>query len=176
MNWKKKTKINNLLKIGDQFLFSRLTKNCFSFPNIFKSNIFKQQNRFISEGKHLMTLSDLLKLKGLLLTVNIEKPFDSVNHNFLLKVLKNYGFSHDFLKCVSILLQNQELCIINSGKTQPSKLGKMAGSKKLPSYMYYLMTVQQQTFQHVFFVVSIIKSHKQMLKCFSQMIFIDVTC
>ena len=124
-----------------------------------------------------MTLSDLLKLKGLLLlTVNIEKPFDSVNHNFLLKVLKNYGFSHDFLKCVSILLQNQELCIINSGKTQPSKLGKMAGSKKLPSYMYYLMTVQQQTFQHVFFVVSIIKSHKQMLKCFSQMIFIDVTC
>ena len=40
--------------------------------------------------------------------------------------------------------------------------------------MYYLMAVQQQTFQHLFFV-SIIKNHKQMLKCFSQMIFIDVT-
>ena len=38
-------------------------------------------------------VSDLLKLKGLLLTVDIEKTFDSVNQNFLLKVLENYGFS-----------------------------------------------------------------------------------
>ena len=60
-------------------------------------------------------------------------------------------------------------------KKLPSKLGKMAGSKKLPSHMYYLMAVWRQKFQHVFFVVSIIKSHKQMLKCFLQVIFIVVT-
>ena len=51
----------------------------------------------------------------------------------------------------------------------------MAGSKKLLSYMYYLMAVWQQKFQQVFFVVSIIKSQKKMLKCFLQMIFINVT-
>ena len=39
-----------------------------------------------------------LKLKGLLLTVDIEKVFDSVNHNFLSKALENYGFSQDLLK------------------------------------------------------------------------------
>ena len=44
---------------------------------------------------------------------------------------------------------------------QPSKLGKIASSKKLLSYMYYLTTVRQQKFK--------------MLKCFLQMIFIDVT-
>ena len=63
---------------------------------------------FISEGGGLTSdifeVSDLLKLKGLLLTVDIEKAFDSVNHNFLLKILENYGFSHDFLKWISILL------------------------------------------------------------------------
>ena len=58
---------------------------------------------------------------------------------------------------------------------QPSKLGKMTGGKKLPLYMYYLMAVWRQKFQRVFFVVSIIKSHKYMLKFFLQMIFIDVT-
>ena len=51
--------------------------------------------RFISEGALLIfdifEVSDLLKLKGVLLKVDIEKVFISVNHNFLLKVLENYG-------------------------------------------------------------------------------------
>ena len=53
---------------------------------------------------------------------------------------------------------------------QPLKLGKMAGGKRLLSYMYYLTAVRRQKFQRVFFVLSIIKSDKQMLKCFLQMI------
>ena len=35
--------------------------------------------------------------------------------------------------------------------------------------MYYLAAVRRQIFGRVFFVVSIIKSRKQMLKCFLQM-------
>ena len=59
----------------------------------------------------------MLKLKGLLLTVDFEKAFDSVNHNFLLKVLQNYSFTQDFFKWIGILLQNYELCVITGGKT-----------------------------------------------------------
>ena len=58
----------------------------------------------------------LFKLQELLLRTDIEKAFDSANHNFLLKVLKNYGFSQDFLKWTNILLQNQELCVIDGGR------------------------------------------------------------
>ena len=103
----KKTTINDLLKTGGQFLFStlaqnwfqsfnRASKNCASLPNIFKPNgAFKQ--RFISEGGRLISeifeVSDFLKLKGLLLTVDIEKALDSVNHNFLLKVLEKLWFN-----------------------------------------------------------------------------------
>ena len=72
----------------------------------FSSNIFE-----------LIEVSDLLALKDLLLTVDIEKALNSVNHNFLLKVLENYGFSQDLIKWISILPQNQELCVINGGKT-----------------------------------------------------------
>ena len=47
---------------------------------------------FISEGGRIISdmfeVSDLLKLKIILLTVDIEKAFDSVNPNFLLEVLK----------------------------------------------------------------------------------------
>ena len=39
---------------------------------------------------------------------------------------------------------------------QPSILGKMAGGKILPSYMYYLTAVRREKFERVFFVVSII--------------------
>ena len=59
----------------------------------------------------------MLKLKGILPTVDIEKAFGSVNHNFLLKVLENYGLSQGFLKWISIVLQNQESCSVNGGKT-----------------------------------------------------------
>ena len=58
--------------------------------------------RFIREGRRLISdifeISDLLKLKGLLLTADMEKAFGSPNHNFLLKVLENYGFQHHFQK------------------------------------------------------------------------------
>ena len=53
----------------------------------------------------IFEVRDLSKLKGLLLTVHIEKGFDSVNLNFLLKVLEKYGFSQDFLQWIVVLLQ-----------------------------------------------------------------------
>ena len=62
-------------------------------------------------------MSNFLKLKKRLITVDIEKTFDSLNPNFLLKVPENYGFSQNFLRWISILLQNQESCVINGGKT-----------------------------------------------------------
>ena len=76
--------------------------------------------KFISEEGRLMSVifevRNLIKLKGLLLTGDIEEALNIINHSFLLKLLENYGFSQDFLKWMSILLQNQESCDINGGK------------------------------------------------------------
>ena len=63
-----------------------------ALPSLISSNQTAYLNgRSISEGRRLISdifeVSDLLKLKGLLLTIDIENALDSVNHNFLLKVL-----------------------------------------------------------------------------------------
>ena len=52
------------------------------------------------------------------MTVDIEKAFDSINHCFLIKLLKKFGFEKYFTKWIKILLQNQESCIVNGGTQQ----------------------------------------------------------
>ena len=101
--------LNVYTKLVSKGLAERLKT---AIPSLISSNQTACLNgRFISEGGRLISdifeVSYLLKLKELLLTVDIEKAFNSVNNNFLLKVLENYGFSHDFFKLIKILLQNQ---------------------------------------------------------------------
>ena len=60
------------------------------------------KNRFLGESVRL--ISDLLEttkkmdIDGFMLTIDIEKAFDSVNHNFLFSTLKVLGFSEEFIK------------------------------------------------------------------------------
>ena len=58
-----------------------------------------------------------MNLRGLVVTVYIQKAFDSVNHLFLITALKKFGFGETFIKWIQILLRNQESCIINGGTT-----------------------------------------------------------
>ena len=51
------------------------------------------------------------------MTIDIQKAFDSVNNFFWMSVLKRYGSGDDFIKWIKTLLINQELCILNGGKT-----------------------------------------------------------
>ena len=62
--------------------------------------------RFIREGDRLISdileLTDLLKIKGLLLTVDIDKgkAFDSADHQFLINVLKTFGFEKNLVRWI----------------------------------------------------------------------------
>ena len=51
------------------------------------------KERFISKSEILFSdilqVADFLKLRGLLVTVDLQKTFDSVNHLFLITALKN---------------------------------------------------------------------------------------
>ena len=123
-NWRTISLLNVDTKLVSEVLAERLKT---AVSSLISSNQTAYLNgRFISERRRLT--SDILK--GFLLTVDIEKAFDSINHNFLLRVLENYGFSQEFLKWISILLQNQESCVINGGKTMryfPLKRGTRQG-------------------------------------------------
>ena len=56
-------------------------------------------------------------MRGLVVTVDIQEVFDSVNHLFLITVLKKFDFGETFVKWIQILLRNQESCVINGWTT-----------------------------------------------------------
>ena len=69
-------------------------------------------------------ISDLLEMSGVLnkkdfsVTIDIEKAFDTVNHNFLIAILEKIGFGTEFIKWIKVLLNSQQSCVINAGKLQ----------------------------------------------------------
>ena len=69
---------------------------------ISENQVAYSNNRFISEGGMLISdieeITDLLHIEGTLVTVDIEKAFDSVNHLFLVFALEKYGFKNDFIR------------------------------------------------------------------------------
>ena len=57
------------------------------------------------------------KLEVFLVTMDIEKAFDSLDHNLLISTLEKYGFGKHFILWVKILLRDQESCLFNGGTT-----------------------------------------------------------
>ena len=51
--------------------------------------------------------------------MDIEKALDSLNHDFLLSVLKKIGFGENFIHWIKVLLNKQQSCVINGGFTTP---------------------------------------------------------
>ena len=62
-------------------------------------------------------MSEVLNKESFLVTVDIEKAFDSVNHHLLIAILEKIGFGTEFIEWIKVLLNNQESCVINRGKT-----------------------------------------------------------
>ena len=56
-------------------------------------------------------------MEGFLVTMDVEKAFDTLDHKCLISVLKRFGFGQNFISWIEIILKNQELCVINGGTT-----------------------------------------------------------
>ena len=76
---------------------------------------------YIGESRRLMSdvieIVKIKKLEGFLVTIDIEKAFDSLYHNFLISNLEKYCFGKTFVSWVKILLRDQESCVISGGTT-----------------------------------------------------------
>ena len=62
-------------------------------------------------------MGEVLTKEGFLVTIDNEKAFDSVNHHFLIAILEKIDFGTEFVEWTKVLLNSQESCIINGGKT-----------------------------------------------------------
>ena len=65
-------------------------------------------------------------MEGFLVTVDIEKAFDSLDRNFLISTLEKYGFGINFILWVKILLRNQDSAVIKGTTTKYFSLGRGA--------------------------------------------------
>ena len=59
------------------------------------------KNRSTSEGgmliSDLLEMSEVLNKEGFLVTIDIEKSFDSVNYHFSIAILERIGFGNEFI-------------------------------------------------------------------------------
>ena len=79
------------------------------------------EKQFIGESGRLisdiLSVTNNLKIKIYLVTMDTEKAFDSLDHSLLVSVLKKFGFGENFIAWIKILLYKQESRLLNGDFT-----------------------------------------------------------
>ena len=84
------------------------------------------QNAFV-KGRTIFdavrTINDVIEyarykdISGILVAIDFEKAFDSLNLNFLLRVLHAFNFGPSFIHWIRVLYSNTSNCVMNNGFT-----------------------------------------------------------
>ena len=90
-NWQPISLLNVNMKLISKVLASCLKSDISTIVN--ENQVAFNNNRFISESSRLISdvfeITNSLDIEGLLITVDIEKDFDSINQSALMCMLKN---------------------------------------------------------------------------------------
>ena len=118
-NWRPISLLNLDYKILTKSLSLRLQK---SLPKLIHQNQSGfVKGRFIGDSirniQDIMAYTDKNKLNGLLLFIDFEKAFDTIEWSFLKKALEKFNFGQGFLRWIQILYNNISSCIMNNGST-----------------------------------------------------------
>ena len=106
-------------KIMSKVIASRLKK---VLPNIIHHN----QTGFIKDryiGETVRSIFDIMEftlkenIPGIMIFLDFQKAFDSVEWDFILECLEFFKFGPEFVGWVKTFYQNIQSCIINNGTT-----------------------------------------------------------
>ena len=116
-NWRPISLINVDTKIVSKALAKRL-------EHILPDLIHYNQNAYV-KGRSIFdavrTIDDVLEYtkrseqSGVLVTIDFEKAFDSLDHKFLFKVLHTLNFGPSFIQWIRTFYSNVSSCVINNG-------------------------------------------------------------
>ena len=118
-NWRPISLLNVDLKMISKALSEKLKK---VLPDLISSQQTAYvKNRHIGESGRLISdvieIAKIKKLDSFSAAMDIEKAFDSLNHDFLILTLEKYCFGKNFILWVKLLLRDQESCVTKAGTT-----------------------------------------------------------
>ena len=113
------------------FIDQRRYKNCikalaFWVRKVLPSLIYYDQTAHVKGryvGESVRLVDDLLKYaeeensNRILFAADIEKAFDSVDHNFIFATLNKFGFGSDFILWIKTLFKNSQIKAVTSCST-----------------------------------------------------------
>ena len=118
-NWRPISLLNVDTKIFSKILANRIKK-------VLPSIIGPEQTAFVKGryiGEGIQVINGILEYykgkidAGILLAIDFKKAFDSINHKFIFKTLKHFGFGKEYINMVRTLHQGAENAILNGGTT-----------------------------------------------------------
>ena len=116
-NWRPISLLNIDYKIASKVITNRLHDIIPKLLDINQTGFIK--GRFM--GDTIRTLLDVIDYcksnneEGMLMMIDFEKAFDSLEWDFLFKTLENMNFGDSFIKWVKLFYTNIESCISNNG-------------------------------------------------------------
>ena len=116
-NWRPITLLNTDYKIVAKTIANRIKLVLPSLINHDQTGFLK--GRFIGENIRLIDCviqyASEKNIPGLLLFIDFEKAFDSLEWTFILSTLRSFGFGTSLINWVKTLYSHTESCILNNG-------------------------------------------------------------
>ena len=135
-NWCPISLVNVDAKLASKTLAKRLEK---VLPEVihFNQNAFVKVRKIFDAVRAINDVIDYAKYKdipGILVAIDFEEAFDSLNFDFLLRVLHAFNFGPSFIQWIRVLCNNASSCVINNGFTTVGEQGREILS--LPTFLY----------------------------------------
>jgi exonuclease III len=116
-NWRPLTLLNTDYKFVAKVMATKLQKVLPELISNDQNGCMKNRSTFSNIRSTIDIISHVNEnnLHGILTYIDFHKAFDTVSWQFMQQVLKKMNFGDYFRKCVEIMYQNIESCVLNNG-------------------------------------------------------------